>query len=133
MPSQRPKQPSPGEVTPESAYLRRREFMRNAGLFTVTAASVGAALLELTGGVRVTPKAVPKQAGPEPSPLVVAKRSERAGGEPLNSYEDITTYNNFYEFGLDKSDPAEHAQALKTRPWTVRIEGEVKRPMQLDV
>ena len=48
-------------------------------------------------------------------------------------YKDATTYNNFYEFGLDKSDPAQNAGTLKTRPWTVTIEGEVKKPMTLDI
>jgi sulfoxide reductase catalytic subunit YedY len=48
--------------------------------------------------------------------------------EKLTSYEHATTYNNFYEFGTDKSDPAANAGTLKPRPWTVAIEGEVKKP-----
>jgi sulfoxide reductase catalytic subunit YedY len=48
-------------------------------------------------------------------------------------YKDATTYNNFYEFGTDKSEPAMYAGTLKTRPWTVSIEGEVKKPMTLDL
>jgi sulfoxide reductase catalytic subunit YedY len=49
------------------------------------------------------------------------------------AFKDATTYNNFYEFGTDKSDPAHYAGSLKTRPWTVAIEGEVKRPLTLDI
>ena len=51
--------------------------------------------------------------------------------DKLTSYEHITTYNNFYEFGTDKSDPAEYAHTLRTRPWTLSIEGEVGRPLTL--
>ena len=48
-------------------------------------------------------------------------------------YKDASTYNNFYEFGTDKADPAQNAGSLKTRPWTVSIEGEIKKPMTLDI
>jgi sulfoxide reductase catalytic subunit YedY len=53
--------------------------------------------------------------------------------EAQTPYEDVTTYNNFYELGLSKSDPAEQAFHLKSRPWTVRISGHVKQPQTLDV
>ena len=53
--------------------------------------------------------------------------------EKLTPYKDVTTYNNFYEFGTDKADPAQHAHRLKTRPWTVAIEGAVKKPQRLDI
>jgi sulfoxide reductase catalytic subunit YedY len=53
--------------------------------------------------------------------------------EKQTSRKDATSYNNFYEFGTDKSDPAENAHTLRTRPWTVQIEGEVKKPMTLDI
>ncbi|MBK0760915.1 protein-methionine-sulfoxide reductase catalytic subunit MsrP, partial [Escherichia coli O25b:H4-ST131] len=49
------------------------------------------------------------------------------------SYADATSYNNFYEFGTDKADPTEHAHTLKTRPWTVSIEGECGRPGRFDI
>jgi methionine sulfoxide reductase catalytic subunit len=51
----------------------------------------------------------------------------------MTPYKDVTTYNNFYEFGLDKSDPAANAHTLKPRPWTVRIEGEVRKPLVIDM
>jgi sulfoxide reductase catalytic subunit YedY len=53
--------------------------------------------------------------------------------EAKTSYQDITTYNNFYEFGVDKSDPAANAHTLRTRPWTVSVEGEVRKPVTLDI
>ena len=53
--------------------------------------------------------------------------------EKLTSLQDITSYNNFYEFGTDKSDPGRNAHTLKTRPWTVAIEGEVKKPRVVDI
>ena len=53
--------------------------------------------------------------------------------ETLSEYKEVTTYNNFYEFGMDKSDPARRAGSLKTSPWTVTIEGLVKKPMTIDI
>jgi sulfoxide reductase catalytic subunit YedY len=53
--------------------------------------------------------------------------------EEKTPLKDITSYNNFYEFGTDKSDPARNAHTLKPRPWTVRVEGHVKKPMTLDI
>jgi sulfoxide reductase catalytic subunit YedY len=53
--------------------------------------------------------------------------------EKPTSYNDVTTYNNIYEFGTDKSDPARHAGSLKTRPWSVLVEGEVKKPGPWDI
>lgn len=48
-------------------------------------------------------------------------------------YRDVTTYNNFYEYGVDKDDPAANAHVLKTRPWTIAVEGEVARPQTIDM
>ena len=53
--------------------------------------------------------------------------------EKLNSYNDITTYNNFYEFGLDKADPARYAHTLKPRPWSIVVEGECNKPGRYDI
>ncbi len=53
--------------------------------------------------------------------------------ETATSYEEATTYNNFYEFGMDKDDPAKYAERLQTRPWAISIEGLVKKPMILDI
>jgi sulfoxide reductase catalytic subunit YedY len=63
-------------------------------------------------------------------------RSAVAGAvtmDKLTAYADASTYNNFYEFGTDKSDPARNAHTLKPRPWTVAVEGEVKKPGSFDL
>ncbi len=106
------------DATPEQVWLRRREFL------TLGAAGAGALLL----GPALA-------AGGEPTgaTLNVARKVEEAGGEKPSSWDEITTYNNFYELGTEKSDPAQNAGTLRTRPWTVRIEGEVKRPQTIDL
>ncbi|WPB79006.1 protein-methionine-sulfoxide reductase catalytic subunit MsrP [Archangium violaceum] len=130
----RPKLPEPqgSEITSESLYLRRREFIKSAALFTGTAAAVGAGLQLLsnrpTGGDGPSLLATPGEA-----PKVVRPRGPYDTDERATSYEDATTYNNFYEFGLDKGDPAENAHTLKPRPWTVVIDGEVNKPQRVDM
>ena len=65
---------------------------------------------------------------------LVAKFNEQySTKETATSYEEATTYNNFYEFGMDKDDPAKYAERLQTRPWAISIEGLVKKPMTLDI
>src|SRR5579863_9387583 len=98
------------DVTPKSVYTNRREFLAAMGL--------GAALL---------PNA---KAGTK---LQVASKSPFSTTEKINSYEDVTHYNNFYEFGTDKTDPAEYAQKYRTSPWTVSIEGLVDKPQKFDL
>ena len=130
--------PPKDEVTPESLYLRRREFLRNAGLFTATAAGVGGALYLLAGrgapeaprvpGASGTPNGSSTDANLVDTQLELSARRELAGGEAPTSFEDISTYNNFYEFGLGKDDPARRSHTLRTRPWTVEISGEVHKP-----
>ena len=65
---------------------------------------------------------------PAAQKLLNLKKSSFSTTEPLNSYRDVTTYNNFYEYGLDKGDPAKYAGALKPRPWSVKVEGECAKP-----
>ena len=125
----RGKSPPASEITPEAFYLRRREFIRNAALFTATSAGVGGGLLWLMRGGRAEPKT---DATRTPD-LTVARRDDFAPGESATPYRDVTTYNNFYEFGVEKSDPAEYAGTLRTRPWTVSIEGEVGKPQLVDI
>jgi sulfoxide reductase catalytic subunit YedY len=121
--------PLSSEITPEALYLRRREFIRNVALFTATSASVGGSLLWLMRGGRAEPK-TDQAAAPG---LTVARHDDFAPGESPTPYRDVITYNNFYEFGVEKSDPAEHASSLRPRPWTVSIEGEVRRPQVIDI
>jgi sulfoxide reductase catalytic subunit YedY len=130
--------PPSSEITPEPLYLRRREFIRNAALFTATSTAVGSGLLWLMGGGRSEPKDDAESGETQPASsarrdLTIATRTNYAGDEPATPYADVTTYNNFYEFGLDKSDPAENAHSLRPRPWTVAIEGEVAKPQVVDV
>jgi methionine sulfoxide reductase catalytic subunit len=123
-------EPPESEITPEPLYLRRREFLRNAGLAALTAGATGAGLLAITrNGPGV---ATPKGAAPaEPAlPKLLGRYST---DEKPTRYEDITRYNNFYEFGTDKVDPSENAGKLRTRPWTVSIEGLVKKPLTVDI
>jgi sulfoxide reductase catalytic subunit YedY len=130
----KPETPEPPsrEVTPEPHYLRRREFLRNAGLGVLTAAATGVGLVRLTSGgpglARAGQKGTP---APEPQPLKVLGRYST--DERPTRYEDITHYNNFYEFGTDKTDPAANSGTLKTRPWTVAVEGLVKKPFTVDI
>ncbi|MGA2570095.1 MAG: protein-methionine-sulfoxide reductase catalytic subunit MsrP [Terracidiphilus sp.] len=103
-------------------YLSRRRFLKGAA--AAGAAAVGASRLSQL----VSPRAV--YAGTKlqtvPSPLTTS-------GEQLTSYDDITHYNNFYEFGVDKADPAKNAGGLPTRPWTVKVEGLVAKPRTFDI
>ena len=70
------------------------------------------------------------QAGPK---LAGVRASAYTLGEDKTPYKDVTTYNNFYEFGTDQRDPAAHAGSLRTRPWTVTVEGEVRQPRIWDI
>jgi sulfoxide reductase catalytic subunit YedY len=121
------------EITPEALYLRRRELMKNAALTLGTATVVGSGLMGLLGnGSR------PRSPG-EPKPLVALPATQPLSApaplpnDPLTPYEDVTTYNNYYELGTDKGDPAQNANHLRTRPWQIAIEGEVKKPQLLDI
>jgi methionine sulfoxide reductase catalytic subunit len=84
--------------------------------------------------VRKAPKSAQKGQTTRALPALAVPTSERfSTREPLTSFEDVTSYNNFYEFGFDKSEPAERAGSLITRPWTIEIDGEVKRPQRFDI
>jgi len=110
----RPPDIASSEMTPEQVYVDRRSFIRLA------AAGVAGATMA-------------------PSALAAAERStgrqqvryedmKSELGEPVNPYEDITTYNNFYEFGMGKSDPSRNSGRFKPKPWTVAVEGHVAKP-----
>jgi methionine sulfoxide reductase catalytic subunit len=96
----------PSEITPREIYLNRRQIM------------AGAAGLALAAGL-------PK--GAWAAPLSGAK-SPLSTDEKLTSQKDVTSYNNYYEFGTDKADPAANAHTLKTSPWTVKVDGLVAKP-----
>jgi methionine sulfoxide reductase catalytic subunit len=124
----------PDEVTPEALFQRRREFLKDTLLFTATSVGVGASLVGLLRGGRSDPAAaratVP--ARPEVGRLDTVGRSPLSTAEPPTPLGAVSTYNNFYEFGVEKEDPADQAASLRTRPWTVTIDGEVGKPATLD-
>lgn len=112
--------PFPSEITPRAIFESRRSFLKQLAIGSVAGGALADMLMHeafAQGGPKLAAK-------PNPSFVVMDKPT---------SYKDATTYNNFYEFGTDKSDPAQYAGTLKTRPWTVVIEGEVKKPMTLDI
>jgi methionine sulfoxide reductase catalytic subunit len=114
------------EITPREAHAQRRTLLKLIG-----SGVAGAALA--TWAQR---DALAQAARPGKQVALPAVKSSEAGAfvmDKPNSLADITSYNNFYEFGTDKADPARYAQALKTRPWTVAVEGEVKRPRVFDL
>jgi len=110
------------DVTPEQVYLRRREFLKLGAAGAI--------------GVAVGALPLPAMAGaddPSGEALAVARKVDMAGGEKPTPWKSVTTYNNFYEFGTDKADPAQRAGSLRTRPWTLAVEGEVKKPLTLGI
>ena len=115
MPTYRPPGIPASEITPRSVYLRRREFM---GLMA------GAGLMLGAGGARAeAPATLPLRTVPGPYKV----------DEPLTPREDVTTYNNFYEFGTDKADPSRRSGDFKPRPWTITVDGLVGKPQIFDV
>ena len=112
--------PVPSEITPQGVYLARRRLIQ--GL------AAGAALGALP--------AFAQTARPGKLAALPGGKSAVAGANVMDKvtpYTDLTSYNNYYEFGTDKSDPARTAGSLKPRPWTVAIEGEVKKPGTFDL
>src|SRR5512147_3101612 len=103
------------EITPFSLYLSRRDFLKAAGIVT------GSALL-----AACAPKATAATAPAGNMPTLPAKMDER--GDPANSFEDITNYNNFYEFSTDKEYVNPLSKDFKTSPWTVEVSGLVNKP-----
>ena len=94
------------EITPEKIYRNRRSFIKSMGL--------GAGSIALTS-----------------IPFINDARSEQK--DKLTSYKDITTYNNYYEFGTSKSDPYKNSQNFKTDPWSISIEGEVENSINISM
>ncbi|MEX8194062.1 protein-methionine-sulfoxide reductase catalytic subunit MsrP [Comamonas guangdongensis] len=119
-------EPPGSAITPRSLYLQRRAFMQ-----TLATGAAGAALAGWAGRDALAAAEERKHL-----PALKAAPSKLVGAttiEAATSYKDATGYNNFYEFGLDKEDPARYATTLKTRPWAVRIEGLVQKPQTLDI
>jgi len=100
------------DVTPIDVYHERRRFLQSG--LAIAGAAIGGSLLspDVSSAVH----------------LGSIKDSPLSTGEKKTSFEDMTTYNNFYEFGIDKADPSKYSRKLKTEPWSIAIEGEVEKP-----
>ena len=113
------------DITPQEAFENHQQTRRR---FLTGAAALGAGAIAATripGLVHPTPIQAADDLHAAPSQYTTT--------EPQTPFNKATTYNNFYEFGTDKSDPARNAHSLKTRPWTVQVTGLVKKPLTLDV
>src|SRR5271165_150074 len=111
------------EITPKWLYLNRRKFL--AGALGMTAGALaGETLREL---------AWPAQKVWAGTKLIVAGKSPFSTTEQVTSYNDVTHYNNFYEFGTGKEDPAENATHFRTSPWSVKVSGLVDKPRTFTV
>src|SRR5271156_2353659 len=111
------------DITPKSTYLNRRNFLRAMGI-AGTAAVAGEALWKL---------ASPSQIVHATTKLTGVIKSSYNTDEKQTPYDDVTHYNNFYEFGVDKTDPAKNAQKFQTSPWIVSVEGDVKSPRKFNM
>jgi sulfoxide reductase catalytic subunit YedY len=131
-----PRPPPSSEITAPELYARRREFIKTGALYVATSAALGAGLVSLSSMGSADPPAKPPplpKAPPGAAKWEISKRGRFGTSEPQTSYEDITTYNNYYELGLSKSEPAASGFRIKTRPWTVRVVGEVAQERTLDI
>ena len=114
------------EITPRASYEGRRDLLKLIGTGVAGSALAAWAARDVHAQVARPGKLAP----------LAGARTALAGGmtmEKPTPYADITSYNNFYEFGTDKTDPEKNAHTLKTRPWTVAVEGEVKKPKVYDI
>ena len=113
--------PTPSDITPREVFVARRQLLQQM--------AAGAAGLGLAGWAARDARA--QMPRPGVLPALPSTPSSLPGAQLMDkptAYKDASTYNNFYEFGTDKSDPARRAHTLKTQPWSVEIEGLVKKP-----
>lgn len=120
--SRKPTDPPPSAITPRAHYLDRRRFMAATAAAAATTGAVGAVGL-----------AVPKARARPATRLDPVTPSPLSTDESPTDYDAVTTYNNFYELGTDKGDPARNADKLKTRPWAVVVDGLVQRPATIAI
>ncbi len=114
----------PSEITPRSLYEHRRDFLKAAGV--VTAGALLAACTPSGGGSSSSNDQVPASA------KAFAGKTDELGS-PLNTYEDITNYNNYYEFSENKEAVNPLSKNFKSRPWTVEVSGMVNKPQTFDI
>ena len=150
---QNPSNIQPSEITPRAIFDNRREFIKAAGVGLIAGAALMATkskAAQIAGGetkgdgillgranqkVAVEKKSALVNSGPyNPRQKIVGyKKTAFGADDKITTYENATTYNNYYEFGTDKADPAREATLFKPRPWTVSIEGEVKTPKTISI
>ena len=144
----------PSQITSREVFDSRRDFIKAAGFGlvagsalllsakaragTVTGGTVSSGTTEgdarLLGRANAPAKAEKLAVKPGARTKIASyKKTAYGAGEKLTKYEDVTTYNNYYEFGTDKSDPAKYSSQFKTRPWTISIEGEVKKAKTISI
>jgi sulfoxide reductase catalytic subunit YedY len=114
--------PFASEITPQAVYESRRTFIKSIAAGAV----VGSSLWEMANREAFAQ-------APGARKLAARLNPAYSALDKQTSFKDASTYNNFYEFGTDKADPAETAHTLRTNPWSVTIEGEVRKPMVLDI
>ena len=112
----RPNDVLSSEITDESVYLKRRELLKRAGLVTAGALAGHSVF------------AAASEEGPSGRILTDIRKSPLSTDEPANSWRDVTTYNNYYEFGTGKEDPYRNAVDFKPRPWSVAVKGACDKP-----
>jgi sulfoxide reductase catalytic subunit YedY len=111
-----------GDVTPKNLYFNRRNFLRGLGI-AGAATVIGerfASILSHPGSIHASTK-------------LSTVKSNYTVDEKVTPENDVTHYNNFYEFGTDKGDPAKNAQDFRTSPWTISVEGDVKTPRKFSM
>ena len=110
------------DVTPKSVWMDRRKFLRGAGIAGIAAFA----------GKRLYDYATPSRSVQAGTKLTTIK-SPFSTTEKINTFDVVTNYNNFYEFGVDKDQPAKNAQKFVTSPWTVAVSGEVAKPRKFSM
>jgi methionine sulfoxide reductase catalytic subunit len=143
----------PSEITPRALFEDRRAFIKTASIGLVAGAasilSTKSQAAQIAGGAtegagrligRANAPAAAEKTATKPSSIYIPRqkitgytKTAYGADEKLTKYQDITTYNNYYEFGTDKGDPAIEAVLFKPRPWTISIEGEVKKAKTISI
>jgi len=124
----------PSEITPKEVFDDRRKFLQQAG-FGLLAGSAGflARPLEAAANAAGDLAQLKSRTNAQILKLPAYGKSQYGAGEKLTPFEDVTSYNNYYEFGTAKDEPAIHSKLFKPQPWTVSIEGEVKKNKTISI
>ncbi|MDB5977009.1 MAG: msrP [Nevskia sp.] len=129
---QHPIQPS--EITPEGVYRDRRRFLAQLGMTAIGLATAACGKAGDASRTAAPAAAAPaSQAAAAGADFKLDKKTDMAAKEGPTPYQDVTHYNNYYEFGSGKDEPAQYANTLKTRPWSVAVGGECDAPGQVGI